>query len=129
MADLTFAQLTRANLDRGLRWHKGGLEEWTVNDWLCALGGEAGEALNAGKKHRRILSGVQQHGDVPAGLAAAEERIMDELADVVIYADLVASRLGHSLAEAIVRKFNAISEREGFPERLPTDGAAAIRPR
>ena len=116
--DLTFAQLQQANIERAVRWHKAGIDEWSVNDWLAAFGGEAGEALNAGKKHRRLLDTIQQHGDVPADLDAAEERIMEELADAVIYADLVASRLGRRLSDAIVQKFNAISEREGFPERL-----------
>lgn len=117
-SDLTFAALSETNLTRCLRWHPQGIEEWSVNDWLAAMGGEAGEALNAGKKHRRILSGMQQNGNVPDNLHDAEAKIMEELADVVIYADLVARRLGRNLATAIVRKFNAISEREGFPERL-----------
>lgn len=120
---LTFDGLHQVNVSRALRWHPGGISEWSVNDWLAAMGGEAGEALNAGKKHRRLLGGIQQHGDTPKDLAAAEERIMEELADVVIYADLVAARLGRSLTQAIVAKFNAISEREGFPERLPASPA------
>ena len=118
MSALSFEKLKIVSLQCALRWHPDGLAEWSVNDWLCAMGGEAGEALNEGKKHRRILSGMQQAGDVPAGLKEAEARIMEELADVVIYADLVATRLGASLSDAIVAKFNAISEREGFPERL-----------
>ena len=116
--DLSFDVLRKTNLERAMRWHKGGLEEWSVNDWLAAFGGEAGEALNAGKKHRRILSSIQQHGDIPADIDDAETKIMEELADTVIYADLVAARIGRSLAGAIRAKFNAISEREGFPERL-----------
>lgn len=116
---LTFETLQQINKLRALRWHPGGIKEWSVNDWLLAMGGEAGEALNAGKKHRRILSKVQQHGDVPTDLAQAEDHILEELADTVIYADLVATRLGRSLADAVRAKFNAISEREGFPERLP----------
>lgn len=121
MNDLTFARLSQANLERALRWHPRGIDEWSVNDWLCALGGEAGEALNAGKKLRRLHSQIQQHGDAPQDIAEAERRIMEELADVVIYADLVASRLGYRLEDAIVSKFNAISEREGFPERLEAE--------
>jgi NTP pyrophosphatase (non-canonical NTP hydrolase) len=118
MPDLSLGELRKTNLLRAARWHPEGLDEWSVNDWLAAFGGEAGEALNAGKKHRRILGGLQQHGKVPLTLQEAEEQIMEELADTVIYADLVASRLGRSLSEAIVCKFNAISVREGFPERL-----------
>ncbi|MCE9618451.1 MAG: hypothetical protein K8R92_00900 [Planctomycetes bacterium] len=115
---LSFNALRSVNVERAMRWHPGGLEDWSVNDWLLAFGGEAGEALNAGKKHRRILSSIQQHGNVPAGLQDAEEKIMEELADAVIYADLCAARLGKSLGEAVVKKFNAISVREGFPERI-----------
>ena len=118
MKQLTFETLNQINCSRALRWHPQGIDEWSVNDWLAAFGGEAGEALSAGKKHRRLLSGIQQHGDVPDGLFDAEAKILEELADAVIYADLVATRLGRSLADAIVAKFNAISEREGFPERL-----------
>ena len=116
--DLQLSELHNINLERAKRWHKGGLDEWSVNDWLAAFGGEAGEALNAGKKHRRILGGIQQHGNVPVSERDAAANIMEELADTVIYADLVASRLGLNLADAIIHKFNAISKREGFPERL-----------
>jgi len=116
---IDFDRLREVISTRAVRWNPQGIEEWSVNDWLAAMGGEAGEALNAGKKHRRILSGIQQSGNVPAGLSDAEEKIMEELADVVIYADLVAQRLGRKLEDAIIRKFNSISEREGFPERLP----------
>jgi len=122
MSELLFSHLREMNLIRSARWHKGGLDEWSVNDWLTAFAGEAGEACDAGKKHRRILSGIQQHGNTPADLNDAEEKIMDELADSVIYADLTATRMGRSLADAIIRKFNAISEREGFPERLISAG-------
>lgn len=118
MNDLTFARLNCLNVQRASRWHKGGLKEWSVNDWVVAFAGEAGEAANASKKHRRLLGGLQQHGNTPTDLADAEEKIMDELADTVIYADLVATRLGRSLGDAIIRKFNEISDREGFPEKL-----------
>jgi NTP pyrophosphatase (non-canonical NTP hydrolase) len=116
--DLSLALLSRVNQARAKRWHNGDLDEWSVNDWLAAFGGEAGEALNAGKKHRRILSGLQQHGNVQTTEREAAQKIMEELADAVIYADLVATRLGLNLAQAIKAKFNAISDREGFPERL-----------
>lgn len=115
---MDFRAFSTLNLQRARRRHPQGIEEWSVNDWLAAMAGEAGEACNAGKKHRRILSGIQQHGDVPVSLEEAADRIVEELADVVIYADLVASRLGRDLASAIEEKFNKISAREGFPERI-----------
>lgn len=43
-----------------------------------ALGGEAGEALNAGKKLRRLHSQIQQHGDAPRDIAEAERRLQIE---------------------------------------------------
>lgn len=119
---LHLSDLAQANRTRAARWHNGDIKEWSVNDWLCAMAGEAGEACNAGKKHRRILSSIQQHGNIPLSLEEAEEKIMEELADTVIYADLVAQRMGKSLSAAIIKKFNAISIREGFPERLPKGG-------
>lgn len=115
--DLSFNRLRIANRKRALRWH-GSLDEWSVNDWLVAFGGEAGEALNAGKKLHRIVTNMPQQGDVPDGYDDAVDRILDELADTVIYADLVAQRCGRRLSDAIIWKFNAISEREGFDERL-----------
>lgn len=38
MADLSFTELQRINVVRAKRWHKGGLDEWSVNDWLAAFG-------------------------------------------------------------------------------------------
>jgi NTP pyrophosphatase (non-canonical NTP hydrolase) len=116
--DLSLSQLSRQSESRCRRWHPEGIEDWSVNDWLCAMGGEAGEALNAGKKHRRILGKMQQHGNVPKSLEDATDKIMEELADTVIYAQLCAARLNRKLQVAIVAKFNSISVREGFPERL-----------
>lgn len=118
MNSLSFKQLRKANLKRAKRWHPKGLNDWSVNDWLVAFGGEAGEALNAGKKYRRIVSSVQQNGNVPANVKEAKENIMKEIADTLIYADLVAARLGMSLEDAIIEKFNEISIRENMPDRL-----------
>lgn len=44
--------------------------------------------------------------------------IADELADLVIYADLLAERLEIDLGAAVVRKFNKVSERVGSNIRL-----------
>lgn len=83
--------------------------EWTAADWGNALAGEVGEACNKIKKLRR-------------GEAIPYEDIADELADVVIYADLAAWFLGQSLEAAVVRKFNEVSARVGSDLTL-----AAIR--
>lgn len=116
---LFFENLRSVNIERCKRWHgKKGVNDWSISEWLMALAGEAGEACNAGKKRLRLVKGNQQHGDVPANIEAATAAIMGELADVVIYADMCATRLGMSLGDAVREKFNQISEREGFPERL-----------
>lgn len=43
----------------------------------------------------------------------------EELADVFLYLDLLAGYYGVDLPAAIVKKFNKVSEKQGFPERLP----------
>ena len=46
------------------------------------------------------------------------QMLADELADVVCYLDLLSTSLGISLGKAVTAKFNAVSERMGFEERL-----------
>ena len=78
--------------------------------------GEAGEAANVVKKLRRHETGT----GAANALSVTQLRAMlaDEIADTVLYASLLASYYGIDLADAIVSKFNRVSEREGFPERL-----------
>lgn len=71
---------------------------WSPTDWACAMAGECGEACNIVKKYRR-------------GEDISAEALGDELADLVIYADLLAARLGIDLGAAVVRKFNAVSDK------------------
>lgn len=62
------------------------------------MAGECGEACNLVKKLRR---GENIHKD----------HIAHELADLVIYADLLAARLNINLGAAVVEKFNMVSDR------------------
>jgi NTP pyrophosphatase (non-canonical NTP hydrolase) len=108
---LNFQELRSANLKRcNAVFHpKGGIEEWTPTDWATALGGEAGEALNEVKKLRREMDG----NNLPRDQATREghiQKIAYELADVIIYADLLAARLGINLSLAIRDKFNKVSD-------------------
>lgn len=129
---LDLAILAETNAQRCRRWHPPTSEQWSLADWSNAMCGEAGEAANLVKKLRRIETGTQtlptmvHNGhEVPLD---AEARILAksvglELADVVIYADLLAQELGrryggYNLSNLIVTKFNAVSHREGFPEML-----------
>lgn len=113
---LTFRRLRDVNGRRCLRWHDGS-EPWTGADWATAMGGECGEALNVVKKLRRGECGVP----APADPERAEliDMLAAELADTAIYLDLLAAFYGIDLAAAVVAKFNVVSERNGFPERLP----------
>ncbi len=70
--------------------------------WGCCLAGEAGEACNAAKKLEG--GGTSEREGTP-------EHIALELADVVIYADLMAQHYGIDLGEAVRHKFNLGSNR------------------
>jgi NTP pyrophosphatase (non-canonical NTP hydrolase) len=116
MNGLTFSGLREVNVTRCKRWHPPESTPWTSADWSNALCGEAGELANVIKKLRRHETGARNEGDPTVEqltvMAGAE------LADVVIYADLVAHHLGIDLGAAIADKFNKVSRKYGFPERL-----------
>lgn len=115
--DLTFNRLRTNNLQRCRKWHSGGVNDWSLSDWFMAVTGELGEAANLGKKLKRLADGLvgNKEGENEVYLI---ERLADELADVVIYLDLLAASEGIDLSEAVVEKFNKTSEKNGFSERL-----------
>jgi NTP pyrophosphatase (non-canonical NTP hydrolase) len=118
---MTFAGLRAANASRCKKWHKGGLEEWSVTDWATAMMGEAGEMCNAIKKLRRIETGAENINISDRHLTerkSAIKFIAKEMGDTLIYMDLLAQRLGVDLEKSIIEVFNQKSEEYGFPERL-----------
>lgn len=72
------------------------------------LGGESGEAQNVIKKLER-----ERHGWV--GSRASIDQLAEELADMIIVADLIAAQTGIDLGDAIVAKFNKTSHKVGIP--------------
>jgi NTP pyrophosphatase (non-canonical NTP hydrolase) len=114
--DLTFTGLRRANVERCLRWHPGGINSWSASDWLTAVVGEVGELASLLKMRNRERDGLPGNKFSPT-----DQQIADEIADVVIYLDLLAAALGVDLAQAIPAKFNEVSRRVGFPDRLPEE--------
>lgn len=118
---ITFRQLRDANVTRCKKWHPGFLVEteptWTGADWSNAMCGEAGEAANVVKKIRRLETGTAPGPDDPPERVLLE-MLACELADIVCYADLLAAFYGIDLDAALVDKFNAVSQRQGFPDRL-----------
>jgi NTP pyrophosphatase (non-canonical NTP hydrolase) len=111
-----FDQFSFLNARRALRWHSDGVE-WTLGDWGNALAGEAGEACNVIKKIRRVQTGALGR-DSEQDVEEMKLKLAAELADVVIYADLIATQIGVRLDEAVANKFNQVSIEYGFPERL-----------
>lgn len=89
---LTFAQLREANVARlptfknakGVPYHKPDGSDWTLGEWINALGGEIGEAQNIVKKVQR--------GDFTLDQVVRD--LMDEVADVQTYLDIIAFRAG-----------------------------------
>jgi NTP pyrophosphatase (non-canonical NTP hydrolase) len=79
------------------------------------MAGEAGELCNVVKKLNRERDGL------PGNRLTADElraELRKEIADVYLYLDLLAQREGIDMAEAIREKFNEVSEKNGFPDRL-----------
>jgi NTP pyrophosphatase (non-canonical NTP hydrolase) len=88
------------------------VDSWSPTDWATAMAGECGEACNNIKKLRR-LDGADKSIDTPFNRNTLISKTADELADLVIYADLLATRLGIDLGQAVVDKFNEVSEKRG----------------
>lgn len=109
---LTFNTLRRGNLERlpEFRNQHGKITHieddgsgWSDAEWLEAVVGELGEYANLKKKERR--------GDIKG--VAAQQAFADELADVVIYLDILAYRLGIDLGDAVMKKWNVTSKKIG----------------
>lgn len=139
---LTFADLRAANLARlASVWPAE--DPWEPWDWTNAICGEVGEACTEGLALLTLLSAAagaaanltkKMNRTWPAGqyadawnkpedrrLDELSARLANELADVVIYADLLASKLGRSLGECVREKFNAKSAEIGCSIRIQVD--------
>lgn len=110
---LTFEKFRAANVARCLKWHPEGLGSWTHSDWLTAVTGELGELASLLKMRNRERDGLAGNKFSPT-----DKQIADELADVLTYLDLLAAALGVDLGHAAVEKFNEVSERVGFSDRI-----------
>lgn len=110
---LTFDAFRRANVARCMKWHPAGIASWSPSDWLTAITGELGELASLIKMRNRERDGLPGNKFSPT-----DKQIADELADVFTYLDLLAAALGVDLGRATVTKFNEVSERVGFPDRI-----------
>lgn len=88
-SSLNFETLREANVRRCEQvFHK--VDEWTPTDWATAMAGECGEACNEVKKLRR-LDGADADQDTAESRHWLKVKIAHELADLIIYADLLAA--------------------------------------
>lgn len=107
--------LRAANISRQAIWCPDEVPDLSFRG--LELGGEVGEAQNVMKKLERERLGWRGSRDTL-------EHLAEELADVVICADLCALSAGVDLAAAVVAKFNATSDKVGIDVKLP----AALNP-
>lgn len=114
MGDLSFQTFARTVKSRAERWFP--IDRWSGSDWATALAGETGEVCNVVKKLNRADVGAPSIKDPPRDELVHE--LGREIADVITYANILAQRYDVDVAEACVEKFNEVSLREGFPERL-----------
>lgn len=137
---LTFAEVRATNATRSARWHPPDSTSWVGADWSNAMVGEVGEladafdaltahrlmnrvtaaagkAANDVKKLRRAETGAR--GEFDPDEDTLRGQLADEIADVVLYLDLLARHYDIDVAGAVTDKFNRTSVHYGFPERLP----------
>lgn len=92
----------------------GACYDWSPADWSNAMAGEAGELLEVllplivkTNSICNLTKKIQRGDDISL------DEIGKEIADVVIYADLLSNRLGIDLSDAIRQKFDEVSTRIG----------------
>jgi|SRR5882762_7671126 len=98
-------QLREANIERDRLWDPENKVDLGFRS--TEFGGEAGEVQNKLKKIMRERLGIR-------GTRASVQQLADELADVIICADLIAMEFDLDLERAIRRKFNETSHDQGF---------------
>ncbi len=94
------ASLRSLSSTRVVRWHPGGIVDWSHEEWATAVIGELGEAMNVVKKLNRDADGIVGNDEDRPTLIV---RLGEELADLLIYFDLFVHRTGnHTLTGATV---------------------------
>ncbi len=110
---MTFRTLRTANIERQGEWDPDNKISLVFRS--NELAGETGEACNVVKKLERARLGIR-------GSRATISDLAEELADVVIVADLIAMQAGINLEDAVRNKFNAVSDRHNLKTRMVDDG-------
>lgn len=114
LKNLTFKEFRDQNIARcespdGFN-HK--ISSWSLSDWMVATCGELGEAANVLKKLNRVRDGVPGNKESHSELLT---QFAEELADVFIYLDLMATAAGHDIEYLVKAKFDKTSAKIGYP--------------
>jgi len=126
--DLSFKTLRSANRQRlpEFRNAQGKLahldpkgRDWSYNDWMVAVAGETGELANNLKKLRR--------GDFKLDDPGVRDKIAGEIADVLIYLDILAFQFDFDLGSIVVETFNRKSEKVGSRVYIGNDNDWHLR--
>lgn len=112
---MTYEEFSKENFKRcqatfGFN-HKVG--DWSLSDWMVALAGEVGEAANIVKKLNRLRDGIPGNGPTEHEGALVDD-LCEEVADIFIYLDLFAHRLGISMMDVVLAKFDKTSAKIGY---------------
>lgn len=133
----TLEILRSVNIERSEKAFGHKLNAWSPAQWSNAMAGEAGEtvevlndllsmAVHAGRACN--ITKKYERGDYDENDGTGydqtdhirfQEDLGKELADVIIYADLLAARCGINLCVAIRRKFNEVSDRRSCDIKIP----------
>jgi len=87
------------------------LGDWSLSDWMTAVVGELGEAANVAKKLNRVRDGIPGNDKTEQQLRAM---LADEIADTLIYLDLLAQSEGMDLSAIVRAKFDRTSRKIGY---------------
>ena len=95
----------------------GTTEKWSLSDWAVAAAGEMGEACNVVKKLNRIRDGLKGNKETDSQEVLTKE-LGYEIADTILYLVLLADAADIDIEEAIIEKFNKVSDRIGSSIKL-----------
>lgn len=121
-----YGRLRDANEARQKEWDRDGKIDLSYRG--NEMGGEVGEALEqallviaagaAAGRAQNVIKKIERERRGIRGSRATLDQLADELADVVICADLIAMGEGIDLDAAVRRKFNRTSEANGLQTRM-----------
>lgn len=83
------------------------------------FGGEAGELLDAVKKLHRANNAIA--GNTGQSIGDLRQAVMEEMGDVLISLDMLATDLGIPLEDCVPMKFNKTSRKVGIPVEMDPD--------